>query len=62
MKIIIPADAAEVANAAYWRELLQCSRPTMWRGEKQGRLIPTGTKRRKLYTKKAILAWLNITE
>jgi hypothetical protein len=60
MKIVIPADAATVANGTYWQQILSCSRATLLRGEREGKLVPTGTKRHKLYTKAAIYKWLGV--
>ena len=60
MKIIIPPDAAEVATGQYWQTVLQCRRATLLRAERQGKLVPTGTKRHKLYSKAAIYRWLGV--
>lgn len=62
MKILIPNDCPEVATKEWWRQTLDYSHQTLWRAEKQGKLIPTGPKRHKLYTKKAIMKWLEIAE
>jgi hypothetical protein len=60
MTIIIPPNAAEVATGQYWQDILQCSRATLLRGERSGKLTATGTKRHKLYTKAAIYRWLGV--
>jgi hypothetical protein len=60
MTIIIPADVAAVATGEYWQTVLSCSRATLLRAERQGKLIPTGTPRHKLYTKAAIYRWLGV--
>lgn len=62
MRILIKPDAAEVADGKYWQEILQCSRATLLRGEREGKLVPTGPKRHKLYTKTAIYKWLGVTQ
>jgi hypothetical protein len=45
-----------------WRELLDCSDLTMRRAELRGDLIASGGVNHKLYTKRAVLQWLNIPE
>lgn len=64
MQTLIPKlhDLPDVARASVWRELIGCSELTMERAERAGTLVPSGTKSQKLYTKKSILGWLNISE
>jgi hypothetical protein len=62
MTIVIPADAAAVATGQYWQTILQCSRATLLRAERNDKLTATGSKRHKLYSKAAIYRWLEITE
>ena len=62
MVILIPDNCPAVASAAYWREVLNCSRSTLERAERSGALVPTGSNAHKLYSKSAIFRWLHITD
>ena len=53
-------DLPAIATAKYWCEALGCCRLTLTRAELAGKLKPTGPPAHKLYSKTAILAFLNI--
>jgi hypothetical protein len=49
-----------IASAKYWCQTLGCSRLTLSRAETAGKLKPCGPPAHKLYSKEAILSFLNI--
>jgi hypothetical protein len=49
-----------IASAKYWCSVLGCSRLTLSRAESSGKLRPCGPPAHKLYSKAAMLAFLNI--
>jgi hypothetical protein len=62
MKVVIPIDAPELAEASYWQKLLSCSRITIYKAEKAGLLVAASKRKPKLYSKVAILRWLGVND